>query len=70
MKRAVITIFSAVLMLLCYDAQAQKITNGSYQSVGYIKSDGTIQDGSYRTIGHAKGIPATWAAVFFFFQMK
>ena len=54
MKRAVITIFSAVLMLLCYDAQAQKITNGSYQSVGYIKSDGTIQDGSYRTIGHIK----------------
>ena len=33
---------------------AQTVTNGSYSTIGHIKSDGTIQDGSYRTIGHIK----------------
>ena len=35
-------------------AWAQTITDGSYSTVGYIKSDGTIQDRSYRTIGHIR----------------
>ncbi len=47
---------------------AQTVTNGNYATVGYIKSDGTIQDGSYRTIGHARDIPRNWAAWFFFFR--
>ena len=33
---------------------AQTVTNGSYSTIGHIKSDGTIQDGSYRTVGHIK----------------
>ena len=33
---------------------AQRITNSSYNTIGYIKSDGTIQDGSYRTVGYIK----------------
>ena len=36
------------------EAFAQRVTNGSYQTVAYIKSDGTIQDGSYRTLGYIK----------------
>ena len=40
--------------LLSENLHAQRITNGSYQTVAHIKSDGTIQDSSYRTIGHIK----------------
>ena len=47
---------------------AQRVTNGSYQTVAYIKSDGTIQDDGYRTIGYAKDIPKAWAAWYFFFS--
>ena len=47
--------FLLAVMLLCPAlCAAQTITNGSYQTVGYIKSDGTIQDKSYRTVGHIK----------------
>ena len=28
--------------------------DGSYRTIGHIKSDGTVQDGSYRTIGYVK----------------
>ena len=39
-----------------------------FHTIGYIKSDGTVQDGSYRTIGHADGIPLSWTAFYFFFM--
>lgn len=45
------------LTVLCgfsLGASAQTVKNASYQTVAYIKSDGTIQDGSYRTIGYIK----------------
>lgn len=47
-------------------AAAQTIQNASYQTVGYIKTDGTIQDRTYRTIGH--NIPRKWAVLYFFFR--
>ena len=52
---------------LSSEAYAQRVTNGSYQTIANIKSDGTVQDSNYRTIGYAKGIPARWAAYYFFF---
>ena len=42
------------LLLAGTQAHAQKIMDGSYGTVGYIKSDGTIQDKSYRTVGYIK----------------
>ena len=47
------------LLVLCplffgTGAQAQRITDSSYRTIGHIKSDGTVQDGSYRIIGHIK----------------
>ena len=35
-------------------AFAQSITDGSYRTIGFIKSDGTIQDAHYKTIGFIK----------------
>ena len=43
--------------------------NGSYKTIGYVKSDGTVQDASYRTIGYARDIPRKWAAFYFFFNL-
>ena len=40
--------------LLSGNLFAQRVTNGSYQMVANIKSDGTIQDSNYRTIAHIK----------------
>lgn len=62
-------ILTTLLALMCAGgaAHAQKISDSSYRTVAYIKSDGTVQDGSYRTIGYAKGIPMQWAAFYFFF---
>ena len=52
MKRIISILVMAFLSVgVCH---AQKITDGSYRSVGYIKADGTVQDSSYRTIGHVK----------------
>ena len=42
--------------MFCSEAYAQSVTDGNYQTVAHIKSDGTIQDANYRTIGHAQGI--------------
>ena len=49
-------ILTTILALVCAGgaAHAQKISDSSYRTVAYIKSDGTIQDGSYRTIGYIK----------------
>ena len=47
--------FLLAVMLLCpVLCAAQTITNGSYQTVGHLRSDGTVQDASYRTVGHIK----------------
>lgn len=69
MRRTLLIILGLLLgCLLPETLLAQRITNGSYQTVAHIKSDGTIQDSNYRTIGHADGIPMKWAAFFFFFS--
>ncbi len=52
MKRTLIIL--GLLLCSIIPGFAQRVTNGNYQTVAYIKSDGTIQDGSYRTIGHVK----------------
>ena len=66
MKRLTL-ILTALFAFCCGTAYAQRVTDGSYQTVAHISSDGTIQDASYRTIGHAEGIPKAWAAWYFFF---
>ena len=68
-KKSIIIFLVLVILALAFgnEAFAQRVTNGSYQTVAYIKSDGTVQDGSYRTIGYAKDIPKAWAAWYFFF---
>lgn len=56
LKKSIIIFLSLVILASAFgnEAFAQRVTNGSYQTVAYIKSDGTIQDDSYRTIGHIK----------------
>lgn len=67
MKRTLIIILG-LLFISILPGFAQRVTDGSYQTVAHIKSDGTIQDSNYRTIGHADGIPMKWAAFYFFFS--
>lgn len=68
MLRSLYLLITLALLGLSLSAGAQTLKNSSYQTVGHIKSNGTVQDGSYRTIGHADGIPQRWAAYFFFFR--
>jgi hypothetical protein len=46
------------ILLLCLacglSARAQRISNANFATVGYIKSDGTVQDANYRTLGRIK----------------
>ena len=69
MKRFFTVILLAVALCFCAGARAQEIRGGNYGTVGYIKSDGTVQDSHYKTIGYAKNIPTRWAALFFFFKL-
>ena len=55
MKKMRFILLLASLLLTGAQLHAQKIMDGSYGTVGYIKSDGTIQDHSYRTVGYIKG---------------
>ena len=68
MKRFILILMLALWGALSGTALAQKVTNSSYQTLAYIKPDGTVQDASYRTIGHAGGVPKAWAAWYFFFM--
>ena len=54
MKRFYFLMLALALLLTGGEAYAQRLQNGNYSTVGYLKSDGTMQDGSYRTIGHIK----------------
>ena len=51
---SLIAIITCVLACGGFTAQAQRMQNGSYSTVGYIRSDGTVQDRSYTTIGHIR----------------
>ena len=53
MKRLMIFL-SAVLMLSCTIAGAQRIASSSFTTLAYIRDDGTMQDASFRTIGYFK----------------
>lgn len=67
MKTKTILLLITALLGLSFTAGAQSVSDGSYRSLGTIKSDGTVQDGSYRTIGYARVVPVRWAAFYFFF---
>ena len=54
MRKLLPIVIAFALALVSGEAFAQRVTDGSYSTAGYIKSDGTMQDGSYRTIGHIK----------------
>ena len=69
MKRFFFLLLALAALLTGGEAYAQRLQNGNYSTVGYLKSDGTIQDDSYRTIGHAdSGLKQAWVAWFYFFQ--
>ena len=68
MKTVYTILFSFCLLLLSIGAYAQRISDSGYRTIGYIQSDGTIQDASYRIVGHADGIPLYQAAYYFFFR--
>lgn len=44
------------------------VRDKSNMYVGKIDSDGTVRNGNGIIIGYAKGVPKTYAAVFFFFD--
>ncbi len=54
MKHLLYIIIATAALLAGTEAFAQRLTGSNYATVGYVKSDGTIQDSSYRTIGHIK----------------
>ena len=54
MKRFFTAIPLAVALCFCAGAGAQEIRGGNYGTVGYIKSDGTVQDSHYSTLGYVK----------------
>ena len=54
MKRPIMILISFLLLFVAGETYAQRVTDGNYQTVAHINSDGTIQDASYRTIGHIK----------------
>lgn len=56
-----------IFTLASLSASAQSMLNSHYGTVGYIKSDGRVQDSHYSTIGYAKDIPMRWAALYFSF---
>ena len=68
LKRLLTALLVLCPLLLGTEAQAQRITDSSYRTIGHIKGDGTVQDASYRIIGHADGVPKKWAAWYFFFR--
>ena len=45
------------------------VKDRSNMNLGRIKPDGYVLDRSNMTIGRAKGVPISYAAVFFFFKM-
>lgn len=57
-------------MLLSAPLSAQTISDSGHRTVGFIKSDGTIQNSSYRTIAYADDVTLEWAALFFFFHLN
>ena len=46
-----------------------EVKDKSNMQIGRVKSDGTVVNRNNMTIGRAKNIPATYAAVFFFFEL-
>lgn len=44
-----------------------RVENSSRSTIGYVNKDGRVENSSRSTIGYANDVPATWAAVFFFF---
>lgn len=53
-KRLFTILLFAAATGFCTELDAQQIRGGDYGTVGYIKSDGTIQDSHYKTIGYIK----------------
>ena len=59
-----------------YNSQVGKIeSNGvirdkNNSQIGKIDNDGTVRDKYNASIGSARGIPKTWAGVYFFFSLK
>ena len=46
-----------------------EVKDSNNMQIGRVKADGTVVDRNNMTIGYAKSIPATYAAVFFFFKL-
>ena len=44
------------------------VRNSNNSTLGKVDSDGTVRDSNNHVIGYAKGVPTTYAAVFFFFS--
>ena len=44
------------------------VVDSSNRTLGKVLSDGTVVDSHNSTIGYARGVPKTYAAVFFFFD--
>ena len=54
MKRFLFILMTLAALAAGTDAYAQRLQNGNYSTIGYIKSDGTVQNGNYSTIGYIK----------------
>ena len=46
-----------------------EVKDRNYMRIGRVRPDGTVANSNNMTIGYAKGIPVTYAAVFFFFKL-
>ena len=46
---------------------AQAVRNSTYSTVGYVRSDGRVENSNHSCLGYVEGMSREWAAAFFFF---
>ena len=59
-----------ILLMFCVVTMcpAQTIRNSNNSVVAKMDSDGTVRNSNNHVIGYAKGVPARYAAIYFFFN--
>ena len=71
MKKIFALLASAIILLaLPSKADAQTIRDKYGSQIGKVDNDGTIRDKYGASIGSARGVPKTWAGLYFFFSLN
>ena len=60
-------LIALTLLLTAISANAQSVYNSNNSTVGYVRSDGRVENNNHSCIGRVDGVSREWAAAFFFF---